>query len=180
VDAIQAEVLDKPVPFKFDMPEAGESITTARLVLFRGKRVLNAFRLQATAAPCAAAAAADGLQQTYSNAHDGAASGSAQAAAANEAPADAAQQDDSGGPPAPPVRNLVAIMRGQAPPKLTVREVVELAEACRYYMADSIVKMLPEYIAPVFDKAALVEVRMGYRWMRLTGHMYVPLIMATV
>jgi hypothetical protein len=165
VDAIQAETPDRPLPFKVDMSDAGDSISTARVVLFTGKRIVNSFRLHAppgaadSLAAADAAPAADPSQPASGKrSRIAAAGGSDDVVQQHNTSAVAASQGASAGAPAPPVRQLVAIMSGQAPPRLTVREVTELAEACKYYMADSIVDMLPAYFAPVFDDAPLAQV----------------------
>ena len=62
-------------------------------------------------------------------------------------------------------RQLAAVMRLEAPARLTLQSAYDLFEACSVLLANEVISNSPAYVAPALADALLIEVRL--RWTRL-------------
>jgi hypothetical protein len=54
---------------------------------------------------------------------------------------------------------FAAILREQAPTQLSMIEAVDLTQACKYFLADEVIALMPVYLAPILQGSQPEEVR---------------------
>jgi hypothetical protein len=144
VTQLEAESPGCKVPFYLPFPDLeGESVPAHHAIALWGGRMVASYFHSCAQEPTASAS-----KQRKTDANSGKRS------------ADAERKDV---PPAldlPGAAHLAAIMRLQAPARLTLPGMYDLVQACHVMLVDTILARLPEYMAPALARAPLLEVRL--------------------
>ena len=162
VRELEAAAPDKTVPFNVPLPDVkDDSVPTAHAIALTGDRVLTSFFRSQLPEPAAQSGPLH-LEPTPAEVPADAASAKRKRVSDSGDGGDAPCAVELAPQPHTPLagaRQLAAVMRLEAPTRLTLQGVYDLLEACNVLLADQIVRNMPAYIAPALETAPLQQVR---------------------
>jgi hypothetical protein len=131
------------VPFLVQLPGTDTVVSSLRVIAFTGTRIVNSFALR-TRQNVTARAIHDSSERPIKKQKSG-----------SESNNDSEQHPQA----APAGAHLFAsILSGSTPAALTLQQCFDIAEACKFYMADALNDKLATYFAPTLQSASICQV----------------------